>query len=194
MHPKKLILLFAFSFILGAVEVFSQTPAAASAVDAKPKTELEAFQAKYGSVIVKGYSELSPATTGSGGSLQLRVMEFRNPSNNTKVKCLVAEIDPSERYASTARSFIEYGELDSLIKGVLYISKIDKSVTTLQSFEAQYTTKDDFEVTVFNRSSGEIGVAVSVGRFGSKSLFLSAEQLASFVTQLQQAKTMLDAL
>lgn len=191
---KGIITLIAFSFLFG-VTAIAQTPAtAAAAQDTKPKTELEAFQARHGSVIVKGYSEISPATAGTGGSIELKVMEFRNASNNTKVKGLVAEIDPAERYASTARAFIEYGEIDSLIKGIGYISKIDKSVTTLKSFEARYSTKDDFEVTVFNRTSGEISVAISVGRIGAKTVYVTVEQLAALVAQLQQAKTMLDAL
>jgi hypothetical protein len=159
----------------------------------KPKTDLEAFQEKYGAVIVKGYSEL-PAIRGSSGTFQITIREFRNPGTNSKVKGLVVEIDPDEKYASSARSFVEYAEIDSLIKGIVYISKIDKSVTTLTNFEAEYKTKGSFSVTVFNSSAGGIRASLEVGSYGSKSIFVSTAELDGVVTQLQQAKAMLDAL
>lgn len=176
------------------VTAFAQTPAAAAAnADNKNKTELELFQEKYGSVIVKGFSDLTPIV-GTSGSFQFTLMEFRNPSSASKVKGLVAEVDPAERYSSSVRSFIEYGEIDSLIKGITYISKIDKTVTTLQNFEARYATKGEFTITVFNSSAGETRVALTVGRIGAKSIFVEQAALATLVTQLQQAKASLDAL
>jgi hypothetical protein len=181
------------TMLLPVTFAFSQRPAASAVADNKPKTELEAFQEKYGSVVVKGFSEL-PTISGTGGGLQFTVMELRNPAANSKVKGLLAEINTGERYSSAVRSFIEYGEIDSLIKGIEYVSKIDKSVTTLQNFEARYATKGDFDVTTFNNSQGSVRVAVTVGRYGSKSIYLDQSQLASLLQQLQQAKTMLDAL
>jgi hypothetical protein len=189
----KLLASVTFALIAFCSNVFSQAKPAATPTDTKPKTDLELFQEKYGAVIVKGYSEL-PVINGSGGSFQLTVMEFRNPGTGSKVKGLIAEVTPGERYATSSRSFVEYGEIDSLINGIGYISKIDKNVTTLQSFEARYTTKGDFEVTVFSRTNGGSGVALTAGRYSSKNVFLDQAALTTLVAQLQQAKTMLDAL
>ena len=168
------------------------TPADVSAAN-KAKTELETFREKYGAVIVKSYSEL-PVVNGLGGSFKIMVQEYRNAGTNTKVKGLVVEVDKAEKYSTPARSFIEYSEIDSLIKGINYIAKIDKPITMLSLFEAEYKTKGDFEITVFNNAAGKISVAITAGRIGSKSVYVSPETLVTIVAQLQHAKTMLDAL
>lgn len=159
----------------------------------KPKTDLEVFQEKYGSVIVQGYTNVA-TMNGLGGSFTVIAKQFVNPATGTKVRGLVVEVDSSERYASSARSFIEYGEIDSLIKGIDYISKLDKSVTKLQLFEAEYKTKGKFSVTVFNNAAGKLQVAIAVGRIGRKSIYTDIANLPQLTTNLQQAKGILDTL
>lgn len=161
--------------------------------ESKSKTELEVFQEKYGSVIVKGFTDL-PAIRGLGGTFKITVREFRDPATTRKIKGLQVEVDTGERYSSSAASFIEYGEIDSLIKGIDYVAKIDKSVTTLANFEAQYKTKGEFEITVFNDLKGELSVALRAGRIGAKTVFFTLATLPKVVAQLQEAKAMLDAL
>ncbi|HSK73338.1 MAG TPA: hypothetical protein VK892_16680 [Pyrinomonadaceae bacterium] len=187
----KIITTLVFCLIFSAF-AFGQDKAQVNQT-AKPKTELELFQEKYGTVIVKSYSKISQIR-GIGGTFQIMAMEFRNPSNNTKVNGLVVEINTTDRYANSARSFIEYDEIDSLIKGINYVSKVDKSVTSLDSFEARYKTKGDFEVVVFNDEQGKLGVALSVGSIGQKTIYLEMDGLNNLVTQLQQAKNTLNTV
>jgi hypothetical protein len=188
MKVNLLILLSIIS--LASLNAFTQTT---PTPDPKSKTDLELFQEKYGSVIVKGYTNL-PEITGLGGTFKITVREFLDAATAKKIKGLQVEVDKVERYSTPARSFIEYGEIDSLIKGINYVAKIDKSVTTLTQFEAKYATKGEFSVTVFNNSSGKLEAAVTAGRIGSKSVFVSLETLTKIVAQLQEAKVMLDAL
>jgi hypothetical protein len=142
---------------------------------------------------VKGYTEL-PAITALGGNIKFTVREFRDGATARKLKGLQVEVDKEERYAVPASSFIEYGEIDSMIKGINYVAKIDRSVTTLALFEAEYKTKGGFEITVFNNAKGQISVAHTAGRVGSKSVYILFETLPKLLAQLQEAKTMLDAL
>jgi hypothetical protein len=187
----KIVLASLGIFILAVSGVAQAKPAATPATD-KGKTDLELFSEKYGTVVVQGYTRL-PSITTTGGRFTATVKEYRTPSG-TKVKGLVFEVDDLERYSSAARSFVEYGELDSLMKGIDYVSKIDKTVTTLENFEAKYSTKDEFEVTVFNGRDGKIQVAVTVGRIGSKSVYLTMDQLPLLVELLTNAKAKLDTL
>ncbi len=181
---KTLLLILTLSFA-----AFGQTQ---TAQPAKPKTELESFQEKYGVVVVKTFSDVSEMT-GSGGVLKIQARALKNPSAGSKVRGLVVEIDSTEKYASSARSFIEYDEIDSLIKGIAYISKIDKSVTTLESFEAEYKTKGDFSITVFSNRQGGVRAALSVGSYSQKNVFIKLEDLAVLITNLEKAKNVLDA-
>lgn len=188
---KLRLLLVLFGLLAGYS--FSQSTPAQSA---KPKTELETFQEKYGTVMVRAFSRTESIRAGGigGGMIQISVREIRSASTNTKVKGLVVEIDTNERYASSGRSFVEYGEIDSLIKGIEYIAKVDKSVTTLSNFEAEYRTKGDFALTVFNGSDGKLMVSASVGTIGSKSVFLTLDQLSDVIARLKESKAILDGL
>lgn len=159
----------------------------------KPKTELETFQEKYGVVVIKSFSRLGQIK-GLNGTFKILVMEFRNPTNNTKVKGLVVEVETSEKYSNSARSFIEYDEIDSLIKGIGYISKIDKSVTRLNSFEARYKTKGEFEITVFNDAEDKLNAVLSVGSYSQKSVYINLEILATVISELEKAKSVLDGI
>lgn len=180
--------LFPLIILIFAVSVFGQVK---PDPQQKAKTELEEFQAKYGAVVVQGYSKIGGITT-PDGQFNIIAKEFK--SGSAKIKGLVIEISTYDRYASSARSFVEYDEIDSLIKGITYISKIDKSVTALDSFEAAYKTKGDFSVTVFSGSDGTLQVSLSVGSYSSKSLFTKLTGLAELVTKLEQAKAILDGL
>ena len=69
-------------------------------------------------------------------------------------------------------------EIDSLLKGIDYISKVTRDVTKLDGFEAEYHTKGDFRVTVFSGGSdGVMGAAVSSGRIGKTQVFLKPTDL-----------------
>lgn len=184
------ILAIALSFTFG---IYGQAKPPAAATD-KNKTDLETFQEKYGTVVIQGYTRLPSIRSGMTGSFSVLVKEFRSPASNLKTKGLVVEIDDGERYSSTARSFVEYAEIDSLLKGIEYISKIDKAVTSLDQFEAQYKTKDDFSVTVFSTRENKLSVSLRVGSIGSKSVFLDVSKLPEVVALFESAKAKLDAL
>jgi hypothetical protein len=159
----------------------------------KPKTELEGFQEKFGSVIIKGYTEIGSIPL-EGRTLSLDARELRDATTNEKVKGLVVEIDPKERFSTRKRSFVEYEEIESLSRGLEFISKIDKSVTPLSNFEATYRTKGDLEVTVFNDSTGKLAVAVSVGGIAKETAFGELDLLNELNALIKKAKDTLDSL
>jgi hypothetical protein len=159
----------------------------------KPLTDLEVFQDFYGATLLKGFTDL-PRIRGIGGSLQIAVVDFRNMSNNTRVKGVSAEVTVGERTGDKTRSFIEYVELEALIKGVMYISKVDRSATSLQNLEAVYTTKGEFSISNFFTYQGEPRVAVTVGRLEPRTLILDQTGQATLLAQLQQVKSTLDEL
>jgi hypothetical protein len=180
--------------ICGAAD--AQRPAQVPFVNdqsAKPLTDLEAFQDIYGATLLKGFTDL-PRIRGNGGSLQIAIVDFRNMSNNTRVKGVSAEITIGERTADKTRSFIEYAELDGLIKGVMYISKVDRTATSMQNLEAVFTTKGEFSISNFFTFQGEPRVAVTVGRYEPKTLILDQTSQTTLLAQLQQAKSTLDEL
>lgn len=155
---------------------------------AKPTTKNEAFSAKTGVVMIKGMSTIG--TIGGIGKLVIDVREFRDASAPKSAQYgLAMEVKESGRLERENRSFIDEDEIESLIRGLEYISKIDSSVTSLSGFEAQYRTKGDFSITTYSDRSGGIGLAVSSGRIGKTTAFLKlsdAEVIKSHLIAAQK--------
>lgn len=157
----------------------------------KPLTDLEQFQDSYGATLLKGFTEL-PRVRGSSGSVQVTIVEFRNAANNTKVKGVAIDVSTNDRPNERARSFIEYSELEGLIRGITLISKVDKGSSPLNSLEAVYTTKGEFSISNFFNWQGESRIAVTAGRYEPKTALIEQAGQTILLAQLQQAKSTLD--
>ena len=162
-------------------------------LNAKPLTELENFQDTYGAALIKGFTEL-PRIRGTGGTLQITIVEFRNATTNSRAKGVAIDITLGDRPTDKARSFIDYSELDALIKGITYISRVDKNSTGLQSLEAAYTTKGEFSISNYYTFQGDVRVAVTAGRYDPKTMYLEQTGQTALLGALQQAKSTLDEL
>jgi hypothetical protein len=179
------------TFLLFASSVaFAQTPKATATPEGK--TNLETFQAKTGAVIIKGFTRQG-SIRGVGGTVEVSNREFIDAQTGKKAYGVVVEVKESGRLERSNRSFIDYDEIDSLLKGIDYIAKIDSTVTKLKNFEAQYTTKGEFSVTVFNDAEG-LQVAITSGRFGGVSMYLKLEELVNFRKLITDAKAGLDEI
>ena len=161
--------------------------------NAKPLTDLELFQDSYGSALVKGFTEF-PRIRGTNGSILIMAVEFRNAANKSSVKGVAVDVSIGDRPTDKARSFIDYAELDALIKGINYVSKVDKDSTRLQNLEAIFTTKCEFSVSNYYTFQGEPRIAVSAGRYEPKTVFIDQGGQTSLLGALQQAKSVLDEL
>ncbi|BEQ17004.1 hypothetical protein [Desulfoferula mesophila] len=100
----------------------------------KPKTKLELFERQTGTVVLKGYSEIG--TISALGSVSVDCIELKNMTTGKRQFGIVIEVKESGRLERSNRSFIDYDEISPLIKGISYISKVDKNVTKLKKFEA----------------------------------------------------------
>lgn len=185
MNSKILALILAFTAAASA-----QTTAANS--KDQPKTQIEAFAAETGAVIIKGYSDLGRVA--GMGSVEVDCREFTNASSGKKSYGMVIKVAESGRLERDDSSFIDYDEIQSLIAGIDYISKIKPDVTKLENFEATYTTRGDFAVTVFNDSRGKLSIAVSSGRIGRVSAYLTIEQLAQLRALIVSAKAKIEEI
>ena len=148
--------------LLLALSMFCAVQAGAqqsAAVEKEPKTKLEAFQAQTGAVVIKGFSRIGKLS--ALGSVEVTAMEFTDAATGRKQAGVTIEIKESGRIENTARSFIDYDEVDSLLKGIDYISKATADVTKLGQFEATYKTKGYFSATTFS-SSGKGSVLLIV--------------------------------
>lgn len=158
----------------------------------EPKTKLEAFEKQTGTVIIKGISEIGSV---SGlGTISVECMEFINVSTGVRQLGIVIEVKESGRLERSDRSFIDYEEIDPLMKGIDYVSKVTANSIKLSNFEAIYKTKGDFSVITFSGSSGRIEAAVRSGYIGSVTAYVSTTKLSNLRSLIYQAKQKLDTI
>ncbi|HSS18680.1 MAG TPA: hypothetical protein VLL54_01145 [Pyrinomonadaceae bacterium] len=175
----------------------SRSSANASANSQTPKevrTKLEAFQGKAGTVLVKSYSETGAVTGQYGGSVEVDAMELQDRSNGAREMGLLVNVKPSGQYAQESRSFIDYDEIDSLLKGIDYISNVTSATPPLKMFEAHYRTRGDFAIVTYSQADGKIGVAVTGSAIRSNDVFLSTQDLGTLRSRVLAAKETLDQL
>lgn len=181
--------------MLPPVAVHAQTAAPGQTAKPTPneaKTTLETFQAKTGVVIVKGFSRLG-TMRGIGGMVEVSSREFTDAQTGKKAYGIVVEVRETGRLERSNRSYVDYEEIDSLLRGVDYIAKMDNTVTKLDSFEAQYSTKGELSITVFNDAEG-LQVGITTGRIGATSAFFKLSELPTFRKLITDAKSRIDAI
>lgn len=155
-----------------------------------PKTEIETFAGQSGRILIKGYTEIGKVT-GLNGTVAVNALEFTDATTKVKVTGISFEVKESGRLSRENVSFIEMKEIDGLLKGIDYLSKVTKGVTVLDNFEAVFRTKGDFVINAFSNSEGKTDIAVQSGIIGKSTVFISLENLAALKELITTAKSKL---
>lgn len=156
-----------------------------------PATKLEAFQARTGVVLIRGYTTVG-VVSGRGGIVTVDARELRDASSpNSRATGISISVQETGRLERENTSYVDTDEIDSLLKGIEYIMKIGKDVTKLQNFEADYRTKGDLRITVYNDTKGQISAAVSSGRIGRTQAFIELRDLEELRKLILTAKARL---
>jgi hypothetical protein len=177
-------------FLLAVPLAAQPTPAVAAP---PPATKLEAFEKQTGSVVVRGFTSIGSVRGTYDGTVSVEAREFLNATTTKREYGIVIETKESGRLERENRSFVDYDEIDSLLKGIDYITKIDASASKLGDFQADYRTKGELEVSTFS-SQGGIMAAVTSGRIGSVMVIMGLSELAKFRTLIADAKAKIDTV
>jgi hypothetical protein len=83
--------------------------------------------------------------------------------------------------------------LPSLIKGLEYIAKVDKSATPFDNFQADYRTRGDLQISTYSTDGGaKVAAAISGGTIGKTTAFLAIADLGSIRTLVETARAALE--
>jgi len=157
-----------------------------------PPTELEAFEAQTGTVIIKGVGQIGSLAV---GSLNLVVTSKESTDAGTSRKEYGVAVEMTENNQGTVRMVVDYDELDSLLNGLNYLAKIDYNVTTLPTFVASYTTRSGLRVGAFtSQRRGAIQFFLQDRSVNSARILITPAQLDQFQTLIEQARKSLDSM
>lgn len=160
---------------------------------AAPKTKLERFVAQDGAVIVRGFSTIGTLRAKYRGTITVDSKEFANVALDKSAYGITIEVKEASSYERKHTSFVDYEEIDSLLDGLDYIAKVDKSVTQLDNFQADYRTRGDLVFSTFS-TEGTIEDAVSSGTIGKTDAFIELGDLAKLREMIATAKAKLDEI
>jgi hypothetical protein len=157
-----------------------------------PTTRLESFVTNTDTVVIRGSAEIGVISADTG-VITIKCREISETSTGRKEVGISLDLSHNEQSKETR--YIDYDELESLIKALAYFNKVDWSITSLNSFDAAITTRSGFRASGFSsKRSSAIEFAVRTAGTGNAPILLTRDQLAEFRGLLEQAKTKLDSI
>lgn len=152
-----------------------------------PPTEIENFELQTDTIIVKGFSEAGTINT-SAGVVSVRCKQTANAANGRAEYGIAVGLTTSDTRGAL---IVDYDELDALLNGLAFLSRITYDITPMPSFDATFTTKSGLRIGAHSdRRQG--GIQTFLQFEDSPRILISADQLSQFQNLIQQAKSNLD--
>ena len=163
-----------------------------------PRTRLEQLDSEIEKVIVRGSTTVG-LLGGRNGTVRVEAIELRDAGHANRATGVVVTLREGTQQESEppieVRSFMDYEEIDPVIKGLDIVAKTDDTVTKLANFEAHYTTRGELEIAGFRQTpGGAVGASVSGGYCDRVRILLSFEDLAKLRFMILEAKKRLDEI
>jgi hypothetical protein len=172
--------------LIGLCGVLSLNASAQDSTNAPP-TEIENFELRTDTVIVKGFGEIGSVTTGSG-VVSVIGKESDDEATGQKLYGISVALDDN---GSRGRLVVDYDELDSLIHGFDFLARISYDVTTMPSFDSGLTTRSGLRVGAHSeRRQGTIQLYLQFS--DTVRIALTSDQFSQLRNLISQAKTSLD--
>ena len=159
----------------------------------EPRTKLEAIDWGYERVLVKGFSQIASLTF---RNVEVRVdaIELKDIQTATRAIGLVIILREPGENPRENRSFIDYEEIDRLLKALDTVAKVNETTTKLASFEARYRTVGDLEFNVFRQSRSGTAASVTSGICDRVTALMTLDDLDRLKAHIVEAKTRLDEI
>jgi hypothetical protein len=126
--------------------------------------------------------------------VEVETRESTDAGSKAKQFGVYIQVREGARIERANASFVDLDEIESLIKGIEYISGLKSDVTKLTGFQAEYRTKGDLAVSTFSSGKGNISALIKSGRYGTVNAFITAADLTKFRELLRAAQTTLQSL
>ena len=159
----------------------------------EPRTKLEAIDARYERVLIKGFSQIATLEA-RGGDIRIDAVELKDTMAPARATGIVVALRESSENPREERSFIDYEEIDPLVKALDTLARVNETATRLTGFEARYRTLGDLEANVFRQSRTGAAASISTGICDKLTVLLTLDELNKLRGIILEAKTRLDEI
>lgn len=159
----------------------------------EPRTKLEAIEAKYEVVLMKGFSQIANLNV-RGADIRIDAVELKEAPSAQRATGIIVALRESGDAPRENRSLIDFEEIDRLIKALESIARVNESVSKLAGFEARYRTLGDLEIVVFRQSRSGTAASMSSGICDRVTGLLTLDELERFKAHILEAKARLDEI
>jgi len=157
-----------------------------------PATELEAFEAQTGAVIVKG---AGPVGSLAVDAVNITVISKESQDVNTGRRQYGMAVEAVANNQRVWKKVVDDDEMDSLLNGLNYLAKMDYKVTALPTFVAGYVTKSGLRVGAFtSQRRGAIQYFLQDQSAKGPRILITPAQLAQFQDLVDETRKNLDSL
>jgi hypothetical protein len=198
MYPNRASVFLLVVLLLSCDLVFAQRsgpqfrrPLACEPVE--PRTKLEAIEGQYEKVVIKGFTRVA-ALSARGGEVRVDAIELKEPGSATRALGIVVVVRESGERPRDNRSFVDYEEIDSLLRAIESIARINETVTKLTGFEARYLTTGDLDLNVFRQSRSGTAASLTSGICEKTTVLLTLDELERFKGIILEAKARLEEI
>ena len=154
------------------------------------KTVLGTFETQTDIVLIKAVGPVGEMTIGDE-VISVRCKETTDASTGHKVYGLALEIAESPQ--ARERLLLDADELDALLNGISYLSKVNNSVTALPGFEATFTSKAGLRLIA--ESIRREGTVLTFLKYGDHPRIpLGSLQLSQFYNLIDQGQKIIISL
>lgn len=155
----------------------------------EPRTKLEAFDERYGTVVLKGFTQINSIEV---RGIRVDAVELRDMARATRITGIVIALAGGGERPQENRAYIDYEEIDGLLSGIDAVSRVNETMTKLVGFEGKYRTLGDFEINVFRQTRSGNAVSITTGVCNQVRVTMSLDELTKVRAMIAEAKTKLD--
>lgn len=159
----------------------------------EPRTRLEAIESRYERVITKGFSHFATITS-RATEIRLDAIEMKDTNDSTRAIGLVFALRKLDDSPRENRSFVDYQEIDQLLKGMESVARVNETITKLAGFEARYRTLGDLEINVFRQTRTGTAATLTSGICDRVTALLTLDDLEKLRGHVIEAKARLDEI
>ena len=159
----------------------------------EPRTKLEEIESRYERVITKGFTQYATLNV-RDVEVRLDAVEMKDTADSTRALGFVIALKELGDKPRENRSFIDYEEIDRLIRSMESVAKVNETMSKLAGFEARYRTLGDLEINVFRQTRSGTAASLSSGICDRVTGLLTLDDLDKLRGYLIEAKARLDEI